>query len=380
MPKPLDRSADAPPLYVQIADQIKMHIVKGDWREGERLPPEKALCDEYAIARGTLRQALQILASDGYLRREQGRGTFITRPVERDSNRKRPMARTLAFIVPYVRDSSVPTMLTGFQNVAEQAGYLVSFSHVNNDPLQQDRIIEGLINKPSVAGIALYPVDSDHIGVLESLVRAEFPFVLVDRYLKAMPTDYIMTDHFGGGLRATHYLIDAGHARIGFATWRSPAVSMEHRYLGYVQALRERGIALDSSLICTVEGYPTVDLTSLREFLASPSRPSAIFAANDQIAMALYRAAAGQGLRIPDDLSVVGFDDLDVAQQLDPPLTTVAQPFAAIGARAADLLLRRIDGERGEYEQIALPTRMIARGSCCPRVNFLAESAFAFDR
>ncbi|MDZ4764826.1 MAG: GntR family transcriptional regulator [Chloroflexota bacterium] len=375
MPNPLDRSADAPPLYVQIAEQIKAHILNGDWREGERIPPEKVLCDDYAIARGTLRQALQILEGDGYLRREQGRGTFIMRPKSERAN----AARTLAFIVPYVRDSSVPTMLMGFQSAAEQAGYLVSFSHVNNDPSQQDRIIAALMSKPSIAGIALYPVDSDHVGALAGLARDNFPLVLVDRYLKTLATDYVMTDHFGGGLRATHYLLDAGHRRVGFATWLSPAVSMEHRYLGYVQALRERDIELDEALICTVEGYPTVDLTSLREFLDQPERPTAIFAANDQIAMALYRAAAAQGLRIPDDLSVVGFDNLDVAQQLDPPLTTIAQPFAAIGAKAAEILLRRIDGESGEREQIALPTQMIARGSCCPRILLPLRSTPPID-
>jgi DNA-binding LacI/PurR family transcriptional regulator len=356
----LDRTPNAPPLHVQVAHILRDDILSGAWKVGDSIPPEKALCAEFNIARGTLRQALQTLESEGYLRRAQGRGTFIKLP-DRVPDRDRP--RQMAFVVPYVRDSSVLDILMGFQSVAEAAGYSVVFNHVNNDRAQQDQVLELLIAK-GTAGIALYPIDSDHVGGIADLVRNRYPLVLVDRYLKTLPTDYIITDHFGGALRGTHYLLGLGHMRVGFVTWLSPAVSMEHRYLGYAQALRERGLGLDESLICHVEGYPTVDLTPLKAYLMTDNRPTAIFAANDQIAVALYRAAAALGLSIPGDIAVVGFDNLDIAAGLEPPLTTVAQPFTAIGARAADMLLRRISGEAGGFMQVALPTELIVRASC----------------
>jgi DNA-binding LacI/PurR family transcriptional regulator len=139
---------------------------------------------------------------------------------------------------------------------------------------------------------------------------------------------------------------------------------MEHRILGYVQALRERGIEPDESLICQVEGYPTIDLEPLKIYLLQSQRPTAIFAANDQIALALYRAAGAVGLRIPHDLAISGFDNLDIASHLDPPLTTIGQPFREIGQTAANILLRCINNETSSLQQVTLAPTLIVRQSC----------------
>lgn len=351
---------EAPPLHAQVAAILRERIQSGIWPNGSSLPSEKELCAEFSVARGTVRQALQTLEKDGYLRREQGRGTFVKL---NEYSSDKPQSKRLAFIVPYVRDSSVPTILIGFQQVAEQAGFSVIFNHVNNDSQQQERVIRKLIGE-NVAGIALYPVDSENMPLVESLTRSHFPIVLIDRYLRGISSDYVMTDHFGSAIRGTHYVLDQGHNRVGFVTWLSPAVSMEHRYLGYVQALNEHGVELDDRLVCHVEGYPMIDLTLLHEYLSGSNRPTAVFAANDQIAIALYRAATNLGLVIPDDLSVLGFDNLDVSAHLEPPLTTLAQPFLNIGQTAANLLLKRIGGESDFYHQITLPAQLIIRNSC----------------
>ena len=360
MPFTLDRSPDASHLHIQVAEILKRRIVDGTWANGSSIPSEKELCAEFDVARGTVRQALANLEAEGYLSREQGRGTFVQWK-EFSANRSR--SQRVAFVVPYVRDSSVPTILVGFQQVAEQANYSVIFNHVNNDLQQQERVIQKLIDE-NVAGIALYPITSEYIDIIENLNNVRFPIVLIDRYLRTLSTDYVMTDHFGGAIRATHYLFNLGHTRVGFATWLSPAVSMEHRFMGYSQALAERGVPLENRLICRVEGYPVIDQTPMEAFLSGPDRPTAVFAANDRIAIALYRAAATVGLSVPDELSVIGFDDLEVSAHLDPPLTTMAQPFLKIGRTAAELLLRRINGEQGNFEQIALGATFAVRESC----------------
>jgi DNA-binding LacI/PurR family transcriptional regulator len=281
---------------------------------------------------------------------------------------EKAQAKRLAFIVPYVRDSSVSTILIGFQQVAEQADYVVIFNHVNNDVQQQEQVINKMLRE-GVAGIALYPVDSERISPIDRVVQSGFPIVLIDRYLKGLSTDYVMSDHFGGALRGVHFLLDQGHERVGFVTWLSPATSMEHRYLGYLQALRERGIQPDSSLVCHVEGYPTVDLTPLGDYLSSPYRPTAVFAANDQIAIALYRAATSVGLSVPEDLAIVGFDNLDISAHLDPPLTTIAQPFLKIGQTAADMLIRRVEGDHQYLRQVTIAPELVVRASCAPLIR-----------
>ncbi len=367
MPTILQRDDNSLPLHAQVAAILKERILNGTWRSGESIPTEKELCAEFDVARGTVRQALQTLEIEGYLRREQGRGTFV-RLDEQSAAADKAQTKRLAFVVPYVRDSSVSTILIGFQQVAEQADYVVIFNHVNNDLRQQEQVVNKLVRE-GVTGIALYPVDSDHIGSLERVVRSGFPIVLIDRYLKGLSTDYVMSDHFGGAIRGVHYLLDQGHERVGFVTWLSPATSMEHRYLGYLQALRERGIKPDASLVCHVEGYPTVDLTPLRAYLSAPNRPTAVFAANDQIAIALYRAATAVGLSVPQDLGIIGFDNLDISEHLDPPLTTVAQPFLKIGQTAAEMLIERIEGDSQMLRQITIAPELIVRASCMALVH-----------
>jgi GntR family transcriptional regulator of arabinose operon len=365
MNQSLERGKDSDPLYVQVANIIRKHILDGTWREGDTIPPEKTLCAEFNIARGTMRQALQLLESEGYLWREQGRGTFI-RLIDRQNNESQ--SRHLAFVVPYIRDSSVSTILVGFQQVAEQAGFSVVFNHVNNDLQQQQEVVQRLVQQ-GVMGIALYPVDSESLTGIDRLVRSNFPVVLVDRYLKGFSTNYVMSDHFGGALRGVHYLLNQGHQRVGFVSWLSPAINMDHRLLGYIHALRERGLEVDESLICRVEGYPTVNRTSLIAYLTSDARPTAVFAANDQIAVALYRAATAVGLRIPEDLSVLGFDNLDISAHLEPPLTTIAQQFLVIGRQAAQVLLSRIRGEVMPLQQITISPELVIRDSCANYLN-----------
>lgn len=362
----------AAPLHVQLANIIKEKILSGVWEYGATIPTEKELCAQFDVARGTVRQALQSLEADGFLRREQGRGTFVI--FGNLPPQSKPPRERLAFIVPYVRDSSVLSILMGFQKAAERANYSVAFHHVNNDVRQQTEVIETLYHE-GIAGIALYPIDSEAVQPLDRFVQSNVPLVLVDRYLKHLSTDFVMSDHFGGAIRGVRYLLDQGHQRIGFATWLSPAVSMEHRYLGYQQALRERGIEPESALVCHVAGYPTIDLTPLRLFLSSSERPSAVFAANDQIAIALYRAATSIGLRVPNDLAVIGFDNLDIAEQLAPPLTTIAQKFPEIGEKAAEVLLRRIDGDTSPYYQLTVPPELIIRQSCLPYREMHAVAA-----
>ena len=113
-----------------------------------------------------------------------------------------------------------------------------------------------------------------------------------------------------------------------------------------------------------MEGYPTVDLDSLRQFLTDHSDLTAIFAANDQIALAVYQAARKIGMRIPHDLALVGFDNLDFTMHLDVPLTTVEQVAFEIGRRAVETLLARIQDPSGPWQQVIVPTRLMVRRSC----------------
>lgn len=344
---------------MQVVSVIQARIVNGVWQAGECIPPEKALCAEFEIARGTLRQALQLLETRGYLRREQGRGTFVTYG-QGQKRKDLPEKAQVAFVFPYVRNSAALALLTAFRAVVEPVGYSVVIEYADENLSSQTEILHKLADS-GVKGIVLCPISSEHVSPIDE-VAEKYPIVLISRYLKHFATDYVIPDHFGGAVRGVHYLADLGHRRIGFVAWDSSRISIEHRWLGYKQALVERGIEIDEGLICCIDDYPTINLNPLLNYLNS-QRPTAVFAANDYIALSIYSAAAILGLSIPRDLSVLGFDNVDIATQVTPPLTTIAQPFDLIGKYAGEILLRRMNNEQG-CEQIILPTELMIRESC----------------
>jgi GntR family transcriptional regulator of arabinose operon len=358
---PLQRDSGIP-LYAQVSEILMQRILNGEWPPGASLPAEPDLCEEFGVARGTLRQALSKLENMGYVRRERGRGTFVANRGER-SRSQGLSGSQIGFIVPYVRDSFVPAILLGVERAAAERELSVTFKHVENDHQRQAEVLETLA-KQGLVGVVLYPVDSVHVEPMKRLTYAGYPIVLVDRYLSGVATDYVMSDHFGGAVRVMQHLIELGHQRIGFVYWCDPAISLEHRKAGYAQALNEARIPYDSSLVCEVEGYPTVDLDSLRQFLTEHADLTAVFAANDQIALAVYQAARKIGVRIPHDLALVGFDNLDFTMHLDVPLTTVEQSTFDIGRRAVETLLARIQDPSGPWQQVIIPTRLVVRRSC----------------
>jgi GntR family transcriptional regulator of arabinose operon len=361
MAVPLQRESGIP-LYLQVSEVLIQRILSGEWPTGTNLPAEPTLCVEFGVARGTVRQALSKLEDEGYIRRERGRGTFViwgsghTRGHGLSSSQ-------IGFVVPYVRDSFVPAILLGAERAAAEQGLSITFKHVENSPEHQGDVLEDLVSQ-RLAGIVLYPVDSVHTEPMNRLIRMGYPMVLVDRYLRGVICDYVMSDHFGGALRATQHLIELGHERIGFVSWNDPSISLEHRAAGYQRALAEADLPQDPSLMFEVEGYPTVDLDPLRGFLTQQPEMTAIFAANDQIALAVYQAARSVGRHIPYDLALIGFDNLDFTMHLDVPLTTVAQQASDIGRHAIELVLQRIHHQVDGWQQVILPTQLIVRRSC----------------
>ena len=357
-----------PPLSLQIHARLQQRILQGEWAYGAVLPSEYELCAEYGVSRGTVRVALDELEKEGLIRRERGRGTFVTR-LPHTEPESQLNGRTISFIVPYVRDSFVPTILLGLESVARTNGYVVLFNHAENSLQKQEEALR-LSLQQGVAGIVLYPVDStDAPPVMLDIVQRNLPLVTVDRYVRGLAADYVICNNFGGGLIATRHLLQLGHRRIAFLSWQEPAVTIEHRRAGYRQALIEAGLALDQGLEWEVKGYPDIDILALTDLLQQSPRPTALFAANDQLALAVQRTARILRLSIPTDLALVGFDNLDISSHLDVPLTTIAQPAFDIGKVAGIQIINKISGLSHEVEQTILPVKLVVRQSCGAKLD-----------
>jgi len=359
----MEKPTKEQPLYIQIYMDLKERIESGEWSYGALLPSEYELCDVYAVSRGTVRQVLAKLEEEGLIRRERGKGTFIAR-FGAQTTQKKSINQSISFIVPYVRDSFVSSILLGLENIARANGYTIVFHHVENDLEEQATALRKAVQQEA-AGIVLYPVNSNVTSpTLSSLVKKRFPLVLVDRYIRGIYADYVVSDNFGGGIFATQHLLSLGHRKISFLSWLELATSMEHRRLGYRQALVEAGIEPDPNFEWEVVGYPEIDQNALKEYLLQPERPTAIFAANDQLALTVQHVAQSLNLKIPDELALVGFDNLDISAQVDIPLTTVAQRAFDMGRAAGELILCQINERNNCTQRRILPVQLIIRHSC----------------
>ncbi|RKN05998.1 LacI family DNA-binding transcriptional regulator [Streptomyces radicis] len=193
------------------------------------------------------------------------------------------------------------------------------------------------------------------------------PFVLVDPTGDpdhAHPS--VGANNWNGGLSATRHLLGLGHRRIAVITGPDHVISSRARVDGYRTALEMTGIPVADELIRTGDFQIEDGLLHTRELLRLPDPPTAVFACNDGQALGVYRAAAEAGLRVPEDLSVVGFDDLFPSDWLTPPLTTVRQPLAAMAAAAATMAITLARGEPLTHTRVELATELVDRGSTAP--------------
>jgi LacI family transcriptional regulator len=206
------------------------------------------------------------------------------------------------------------------------------------------------------------------ILVTPSSVEHSFagPIVAVDHNVRSSTLPTVDSDNLSGAVAATEHLIGLGHRRIGFLAGRPDLESAQLREQGYRRALEAAGIAFDPELVRVGGYHPEHASEAARELLEQEPPPTAIFAANDASAIETIAVARGLGLRVPDDLSVIGFDNVPESALSEPPLTTIEQSIQRMGIEAVLLLLGLIEDPDREPEHVVLPTRLVERGSCRP--------------
>jgi LacI family transcriptional regulator len=208
----------------------------------------------------------------------------------------------------------------------------------------------------------------DQSESLRSLLEEDVLVVLIDRRVPGIDVDVVLSDNRQGGYLATRHLIDLGHSRIACLAGPSNVTPSSERVTGYLQALREAGLAPDEKLIVSGNFRAESGFQIIQDLLRLPEPPTAVFASNDLMAIGAMRAAAQNGLRVPEDISIVGFDDIELASYVIPALTTVRQPKSEMGKAAVELLIRQTKTGKGSADYTMLENKLIIRDSTgkCP--------------
>jgi DNA-binding LacI/PurR family transcriptional regulator len=363
------------PLYLQVEEDLRRQIQSGALPAGHCLPLEPDLAAQYGVSSVTIKRALQDLAKEGLLIRIKRKGTFVS-PRKDGVAEVKPRTKTLALIVPDLEDLFLSEVYRGVAEVARQAGFTVTIFSSDRDVEREGENI-GSLGQRGEDGAVIFPnwgrASAEQIFELK---RRKFPFVLVNRYFRDIQTHSVVADNRAGACEAVEHLIRLGHRRIGCLGWVE-CTAVEDRLEGYRLALGRHGIVYDETLVRSVldenrDRWARIEpagggYQEMTRLLQLSDRPTAVFAVSDRLAIGAMRAVADAGLKIPDGVALVGFDDLRYAADLD--LTTVAQPAVETGRTAAEILINWIgratpEGADERFEHIVLPTKLIVRGSC----------------
>lgn len=285
------------------------------------------------------------------------------RPARSDSAPRREPGRSIEVVVPELQSPYIMAVLEGVTSSAAAEGFEVVIGPIPSSSMLNPR---NLLQSDHVG--AIFVTADTSSSAIKALDEGGFPVVVIDP-LRVADTKCISigATNFTGGITAVEHLLSLRHRRIAHAGGPHSVDCSHARLAGYSSALRQAGIELDESLITQSVFSYDAGRQAARDLLDRSDRPTAIFAASDEIALGIMEEARRHSIRIPQDLSVVGFNDTFLASRSVPPLTTVAQPLLEMGRVATRSLAQMITNDVVSTRHIELATRLVVRDSTAPR-------------
>lgn len=297
----------------------------------------------------TQERILNVIEELGYSPNTVARGLVLKR------------SQVIGFVVPDITNPSFPELARGIVARAKTHGYSVMFFDTNLDSKVEKQAIR-LLRSKQVDGIIL-SFDQANKDELERLKAERVPVVQIYRKSATSAISTIAIDNVGSGYAATKYLLELGHRRIGHITTGQESQSGHERLEGYRRALEEAGIPYDEELVQVGSNDATAGTACMRNLLELGHRPSAVFAGHDVMAIGAYEAVYDAGLSIPEDVSFVGHDNIEMTRLVRPKLTTIDTHKDRIGQAGVDLLMEEILAGSPLNKEVVYPTELIVRES-----------------
>ncbi len=379
--------------YQRIKEALYGRFSEGLLKPGDRVPSENELAREFQVSIITARKALNDLVTENIIVRQRGRGSFVRNvpaPVDAAALAGTLGASPTASIVstPFEPgslpagakrngglrivvflmltsgepDNSLLKIIRGVSGHLSARGYSLVVEWCNDDPGTERRLLEKYLDEP-VSGILVFSVDPEaNADSFERILNRKIPLVMIDRSVDSLPMNLVASYNYDGAFNMTRYLVSLGHRRILFAGIHPHLQTERDRLLGFRKALESSGLPCGEAHVLF---DPHGDPARIRERVHREGM-SAVFCVHDELAARFIHHLSGQGVRIPADLSVSGFDDSDIGRLLHPALTTVRQPFQNMGTQAAHLLVQAMESGPGFCSQLYLTTKLVLRDSTGP--------------
>ena len=276
-------------------------------------------------------------------------------------NMRSGSARIIGLVISDIANPFFTAVARGAEDVAQRHGYALVLSNTDENP-EREAASLGVMAAERAAGVLLAS-SNEAPDALRKLLAVGVPVVAIDRRISGFPTDSVAVDSESAAFEAVVHLIRLGHRRIGMIGGLADAVTARDRFLGYERALREHRVAFHTELFRQGNFRESGGYEHTLALLDLPEPPTAIFSVNNLTTIGVLKALRERAVSIPDELSLIGFDDIPTGELLDPPLSVVQQPTYQIGARAAELLLRRVNDPGAPIQEVLLAGQFLVRGS-----------------
>ncbi len=319
----------------------------------------RALRDHPDISQGTKRRVTEAAELHNY------------HPNQLAQSLQKQRSNTIGVIVPEIRHDFFSTVISGIEEVAYEHGYTIMVCQ-SNETLAREILNTQALVANRVAGLLIaISSETTRYEHLSNVLRHGVPLVQFDRVVEELETSKVVVDDYRAAYGAVTHLIESGYRRIGHLAGQDGIALNRRRYEGYRAALRDGGLRYEEKFHFS-GGYREEDgLIGADRYLALDELPDAILAINDPVAVGIFSRFREAGVRIPDDVALVGFSDTPAAALIDPPLTTVYQPAFEMGRTAVSLLMKQFDAEDAMFvpETVVLDTKLLIRGSSARRIG-----------
>ncbi len=348
--------------YKQLEQYIQQLMEEGTLKPGDKLYSENELCTMFNISRQTVRKAIGLLEEKGILYRVRGSGTYIS------DNRKANLEQRnrIAVVTTYVDSYIFPKTIQGIESVLFEKGYSVQISFTNNTLEREKNVLEDIISRDDVAGVIVEGTKSGlpnpNIPLYQKLIQRKIPIIFINTYYPEVDAPHVSLNDVKAAETAVNYLIQQGHRDIG-AILKLDDGQGRLRYLGYLKAMEAAGLPISDSRMVWIDTDESKQLAFSKErILNRIEECTGILCYNDQVAFQLIRLLGENGIKVPEQVSVISIDDSDLALHSEIPITSLPHPKEKLGEKAASNLLEMIEGscKDGTYE---FDTRVVERDS-----------------
>jgi len=362
--------------YSIVKDSIKSKILDGTYQPNQKISSESELMKEFGVSRHTVRLAIGDLVTKGWLYSKQGSGTFCADRTESEIQMNANQSKNIAIVTTYISDYIFPSIIRGAEKYLSENGYNVSLFSTNNNHETEKNVLETILSQ-NFDGVIVEPtksaISNPNINYYLNLESKKIPYIMINSYYDELePTSIVLDDEKGGYLQTEH-LIKLGHENIvGF--FKTDDHQGAKRMKGYLRAHRDHQTTIIPNNIIT---YTTSEknnktLTDFEKILSSSNGdwPTGVICYNDELAVKLLDIIRNRKLRVPEDISIVGFDDSFLANVSEVKLTTVEHPQSKLGEMAAKLILDLIkqnknapNKESEKLDSVVYEPKLIVRNS-----------------